>query len=135
MVRREPLESIAEAIKLSPPYNRTFMVKHSSVADIEGFRVLPIAPVSSAFKIALTRIRKRGWDDPSCTIIKTPSGAESAITHSGGRCIHDLHPYKKEVLDMMIEQGIEPPPLPFVIAPGEITLYHEWGHFVDLRCS
>jgi len=26
---------------------------------------------------------------------------------------------------------MEPPPLPFVIAPGEYTLYHEWGHHVD----
>jgi hypothetical protein len=36
---------------------------------------------------------------------------------------------------MMRDLGMEPPPLPFVIAPGEYTLYHEWGHHVDRTWS
>jgi hypothetical protein len=28
-----------------------------------------------------------------------------------------------------------PPPLPFIAAPGEYTLYHEWGHHVDRTWS
>jgi hypothetical protein len=30
---------------------------------------------------------------------------------------------------------MEPPPAPFIIAPGEYTLYHEWGHHVDRTWS
>ena len=31
--------------------------------------------------------------------------------------------------------GMEPPPHPFIVAPGEYTLYHEWGHHVDRTWS
>ncbi len=35
----------------------------------------------------------------------------------------------------MRDLGMEPPPPPFIVAPGEYTLYHEWGHHVDRTWS
>ena len=35
----------------------------------------------------------------------------------------------------MRDLGMEPPSAPFILAPGEYTLYHEWGHYVDRSWS
>jgi len=35
----------------------------------------------------------------------------------------------------MRAQGMDPPSPPFVVVPGAMTLYHEWGHYVDRRWS
>jgi hypothetical protein len=49
--------------------------------------------------------------------------------------VHPDNPLRVEVMHQMREQGMEPPPPPFVVAPGEYTLYHEWGHHVDRTWS
>jgi len=35
----------------------------------------------------------------------------------------------------MRDLGMEPPSPPFIVAPGEYTLYHEWGHHIDRTWS
>ncbi len=40
-----------------------------------------------------------------------------------------------EVIQEMQARGMDPPRPPFVLAPGEVTLYHEWGHHVDRTWS
>jgi hypothetical protein len=35
------------------------------------------------------------------------------------------------MLEALRALGVEAPEPPFVVAPGECTLYHEWGHHVD----
>lgn len=45
------------------------------------------------------------------------------------------NPHRAEVMRAMRDLGMEPPPPPFILAPGEYTLYHEWGHYVDHRWS
>jgi len=39
------------------------------------------------------------------------------------------------VIAMMKDQGIEAPPMPFLLTPGAGTLLHEWGHHVDFCWS
>ena len=68
-------------------------------------------------------------------VVKTASGSQSGITHAGGRYVHPDNPHCTEVMRMMRDLGMEPPPPPFVLAPGEYTLYHEWGHHVDRTWS
>jgi hypothetical protein len=91
--------------------------------------------LSSGFTRALRRLGERGFDDPMCVVVKTGSGNRSGITHAGGRYVHAGNCYASEVMRRMRDLGMEPPPLPFVIAPGEYTLYHEWGHHVDRTWS
>jgi hypothetical protein len=45
------------------------------------------------------------------------------------------NPHRTEVMRAMRDLGMEPPPPPFILAPGEYTLYHEWGHHVDRSWS
>jgi hypothetical protein len=68
-------------------------------------------------------------------VVKTTSGSQSGITHAGGRYVHPNNCYRNEVVRQMRELGREPPQLPFVVAPGEYTLYHEWGHHLDRTWS
>jgi len=109
---------------------------HSTLATIHGFRVQSYGKrLSTGFTRALRRLAERGFDDPMCVVVKTGSGNRSGITHAGGRYVHAGNSYAAEVMRMMRDLGMEPPPLPFVIAPGEYTLYHEWGHHVDRTWS
>ena len=98
---------------------------------IHGFRVRSTLPVPSGFKRALREIAARGFLDPSCTVVKTAAGSTSGITHAGGRYLHGHNAFAPSALAIMGAQGIDPPPLPFVVAPGPATLFHEWGHHVD----
>lgn len=105
---------------------------HSSLVTIHGFRVQSYGErVSPAFKKGLRRLAERGFADPSCVVVKTPNGNRSGITHAGGRYVHPENAYSAEVMRAMRAQGLEPPSPPFLVAPGELTLYHEWGHHVD----
>lgn len=109
---------------------------HSMLPTIHGFRVQTYGKrLSTGFTRALRRLAERGFDDPSCVVVKTGSGNRSGITHAGGRYVHAGNSYAAEVMRTMRDLGMEPPPLPFVIAPGEYTLYHEWGHHVDRTWS
>ena len=101
--------------------------------EVHGFSVLAASKLTSTFRRALHRLSEQGYCDPRCTVVKTAPGILSGITHWGGRYIHPNNPFVQEVMELMRQQGIEPPAPPFVIAPGETTLYHEWGHHVD-RC-
>jgi hypothetical protein len=64
-------------------------------------------------------------------VVKTTNGNRSGITHAGGRYVPPDGVYRTEVMREMRNLGMEPPQPPFLIAPGEFTLYHEWGHHVD----
>jgi hypothetical protein len=68
-------------------------------------------------------------------VVKTASGNRSGVTHAGGRYVHPSNPHRVEVMREMRELGMEPPTPPFIVAPGEYTLYHEWGHHVDRTWS
>lgn len=100
---------------------------------IQGFRVAAHAPLSRGFVRGLTRLHERGFADPACTVVKTKLWDHSGVTHEGGRYLHPSNPRKGAVIQEMARLGMEAPPLPFLVAPGEATLYHEWGHHVD-RC-
>lgn len=103
---------------------------------VHGFRVQSYGKTLSAgFKRGLRRLAERGFDDPTCVVVKTTSGHRSGITHAGGRYVHGDNPHHIELMREMRELGMEPPPLPFVVAPGQYTLYHEWGHHVDRTWS
>jgi hypothetical protein len=107
-----------------------------SLATIHGFRVQSYGRrLSPGFKRGLRRLAERGFDDPTCVVVKTANGSRSGITHAGGRYVHPNNTYRREVVRQMRELGMEPPPAPFIIAPGEYTLYHEWGHHVDRTWS
>ena len=99
--------------------------------QIHGFRVVPVGRLSKGFRAGLRALASRGFADASCTIVKTESGARSGITHVGGRYVHQHNAYEASVATAMSEQGIDPPPTPFIVAPGKGTLFHEWGHHVD----
>jgi len=105
------------------------------IETIHGFRVLTISPITKAFERALKLLASLWFVDPWCVIVKTPWGRQSGITHAGGRYIHPSIPYAQTVISKMKDQGIEPPPMPFILAPGATTLFHEWGHHVDLCWS
>jgi hypothetical protein len=64
-------------------------------------------------------------------VVKTTNGNQSGITHAGGRYVPPDSTYRSEVMREMRNLGMEPPQPPFLVAPGEYTLYHEWGHHVD----
>lgn len=109
---------------------------HSSLVTIHGFRVQSYGErISPGFKKGLRRLAERGFDDPTCVVVKTPSGNQSGITHAGGRYVHPVGAYSAEVMKEMRAQRLEPPTPPFLVAPGEFTLYHEWGHHVDRTWS
>jgi hypothetical protein len=59
------------------------------------------------------------------------AGPMSGVTHAGGRYLHPANPYAPTLIEKMRELGIEPPPPPFLVAPGAATLFHEWGHHLD----
>ena len=109
---------------------------HTSLDTIHGFRVQSYGKrVSPGFKRGLRRLAERGFDDPTCVVVKTASGNRSGITHAGGRYVPPDSTYRTEVMREMRNLGMEPPPPPFIVAPGEYTLYHEWGHHVDRTWS
>ena len=109
---------------------------HTSLATIHGFRVQSYGKrLSTGFKRGLRRLAERGFDDPTCVVVKTANGSRSGITHAGGRYVAPANLYRTEVIREMRDLGMEPPPPPFVVAPGEYTLYHEWGHHVDRSWS
>jgi hypothetical protein len=113
-------------------FSETSSPRHTPLVKIHGFRVQSYGKrLSPGFQKGLKRLAERGFDDPTCVVVKTGSGNRSGITHAGGRYVHAGNCYAAEVMRMMRDLGMEPPPLPFVIAPGEYTLYHEWGHHVD----
>jgi len=105
---------------------------HSSLATVYGFWVESYGNrLSREFLRGLRRLAERGFDDPACVVVKTTAGSQSGITHAGGRYVDSGNPYRTEVIRQMRELGMEPPPPPFLLAPGEYTLYHEWGHHID----
>ena len=108
----------------------------SSVVTIQGFRVQSYGErISPGLKKGLRRLAERGFDDPTCVVVKTRSGNRSGITHAGGRYVHPEGTFSTEVMREMRALGMEPPSPPFLVAPGEFTLYHEWGHHVDRTWS
>ena len=103
---------------------------------IHGFRVQSYGKrLSPGFKRGLRRLTEREFHDAACVEVKTNNGSRSGITHAGGRYVDPHSPYRIEVMRAMRDLGMEPPPLPFIVAPGEYTLYHEWGHYVDRSWS
>jgi hypothetical protein len=109
---------------------------HTSLVTIHGFRVQSYGDrISRGFRKGLKRLAERGFNDPTCVVVKTPSGNRSGITHAGGRYLHSENTYTAEVMQEMRAQGMEPPSPPFLVAPGEFILYHEWGHHVDRTWS
>jgi hypothetical protein len=114
--------------KLSETISRS----HTSLATIYGFRLQSYGKrLSPGFKRGLRRLAEKRFDDATCVVVKTTSGGRSGITHAGGRYVDPGNPHRTEVMRQMWELGMEPPPPPFILAPGECTLYHEWGHYVD----
>ena len=117
-------------------FSETSSRGHASLVTIHGFRVQSYGKrLSPGFKRGLRRLAERGFDDPTCVVVKTPSGNRSGITHAGGRYVHPEGTYRTEVMREMRALGMEPPSPPFLVAPGEFTLYHEWGHHVDCTWS
>ena len=107
-----------------------------AVASMYGFQVQSYGkPVSPGFKRGLRRLAERGFADRTCVVVKTNNGSRSGITHAGGRYVDPDNPYRREVMRAMEDLGMEPPAAPFLVAPGEYTLYHEWGHHVDRTWS
>jgi hypothetical protein len=116
--------------------SETSISGHTSLATIHGFRVQSYGKrLSAGFKRGLRRLAERGFDDPTCVVVKTASGKRSGITHAGGRYVHPGNPHRTLVMQEMRDLGMEPPPPPFIVTPGEYTLYHEWGHHVDRTWS
>ena len=106
------------------------------MVTIHGFRVESYGKrLSPGFKRGLRRLAELGFDDPTCVVVKTNNGSRSGITHAGGRYVDPSNPYRIEVMRAMQDLGMEPPTPPFIVAPGEYTLYHEWGHHVDRSWS
>ena len=114
---------------------KTSVPQSPQIETIHGFRVLPISPITKAFIRALKLIASRGFADLLCVIVKTLHGGKSGVTHAGGRYIHPSLHYSPIVIAMMKDQGIEAPPMPFLLTPGAGTLLHEWGHHVDFCWS
>ena len=105
------------------------------IETIHGFRVLPISPITRPFKQALKLIELRRFADLLCVIVKTKLGWKFGDPPVDGRYVHPSHPFSHAVISMMKDQGIDPPPMPFVFAPIPTLLYHEWGHHVDFFWS
>ena len=117
-------------------FPETSSCRSTSLATIHGFRVQSYGKrLSPGFKRALRRLEETGFDDPTCVVVKTTNGSRSGITHAGGRYVAAEGLYRTEVMHEMRDLGMEPPPPPFVVTPGEYTLYHEWGHHVDRTWS
>jgi hypothetical protein len=74
---------------------------------------------------------EKGFDDATCVVVKTTSGNRSGITDAGGRYGHPNNSDRSEVIRLMREQRMEPPPPPFIVASGEYTPYRECGHHAD----
>jgi len=106
---------------------------HSSpqIVTIHGFRVLPISPITKAFERALKLLASLWFADLLCLIIKTKRGWKFGDPPADGRYVHSSNPYREAIFSTMWALGIEPPPMPFILAPGPTTLQHEWGHHVD----
>lgn len=103
---------------------------------IHGFRIQSYGKrLSPGFQKGLRWMAECGFGAPTCIVVKTLSGKQSGITHAGDRYVPSDNPYNFEVIQAMRSHGIEPPSPPFRVAPGESTLYHEWGHHVDQTWS
>jgi hypothetical protein len=103
---------------------------------IHGFQVQSYGQrLSPGVKRGLRRLAERDFLDPACVVVKTASGNRSGVTHAGGRYVPPEHLECAKLMREMRNLGIEPPPPPFVVAPGEFILYHEWGHHVDRTWS
>ena len=105
------------------------------IKDIHGFQVLCAAPVSSEFKRALKYLSSLGYADSSVVIIKTKRGWKFGDPPVDGKYVLPSNPYSQAVITSLKERGIEPPSMPFIFTPGATTLFHEWGHHVDLTWS
>jgi len=105
------------------------------IETIHGFRVLPASPITKGFERALRLLASRGFADPSCVIVKTQRGSKFGAIPVDGKYVLPSNHFSQVVVTTMRDQGIEPPAMPFVFAPGATTLFHEWGHHVDLTWS
>lgn len=104
----------------------------TSLATIHGYRVQSYGRrITSGLKKGLIRLAERGFHDPSCVVVYTGHRKQCAITHTGGRYAHPVGTNTNELMQDMRQMGMEPPSPPFLLTPGEATLYHEWGHHVD----
>ena len=114
---------------------KTSAPQSPKIKTIHGFRVLPISPITKAFMRALKLIASRRFADLLCVIVKTKWGWKFGDPPVDGRYVHSSHPFSPAVISMMKDQGIDPPPMPFLFAPIPTLLYHEWGHHVDFCWS
>lgn len=85
--------------------------------------------------LALKLHESRRFADLLCVIIKTLRGWKFGYPPVDGKYVHSSNPYLDAICSTMRDKGIEPPPLPFILAPGPTTLHHEWGHHVDFCWS
>ena len=103
------------------------------------FTVFEFSPTEIASRAVSRKgsggLRSEAFDDTTCVVVKTQSGNRSGITHAGGRYVGRDGRYSAEVMREMRALGMEPPSPPFLVAPGESILYHEWGHHVDRTWS
>ncbi len=105
------------------------------IETIHGHRVLAASPITSGFARTLKLHESRRFADPSCVIVKTKRGWKFGDPPVDGRYVHSSNPYRGAIFSTMRSKGIEPPQMPFVLAPGPTTLQHEWGHHVDFCWS
>ena len=132
----QPINDTRRRLTMDVDLSETNSRGNGSLVTIHGFRVQSYGKaVSAGFKRALRRLAERGFDDPTCVVVKTASGNRSGITHAGGRYIPPDSSFRAEVIRQMQDLGMEPPSPPFIVTPGENTLYHEWGHHIDRTWS
>ena len=105
------------------------------IVTIYGHRVLAASPITRGFVLTLKLHESRRFADLLCMIIKTKRGWKFGYPPVDGRYVHSSNPYLDTIFSTMRDKGIEPPPLPFILAPGPTTLHHEWGHHVDFCWS
>lgn len=105
------------------------------IVTIYGHRVLAASPITRGFVLTLKLHESRRFADLLCVIIKTKRGWKFGYPPVDGRYVHSSNPYLDAIFSTMRYKGIEPPPLPFILAPGPTTLHHEWGHHVDFCWS
>lgn len=84
---------------------------------------------------ALKLIASRGFADLLCVIVKIKFGWKFGDPPVDGRYVLSSHPFSHAVVSMMKDQGIDPPPMPFLFASIPTMLCHEWGHHVDFSWS
>jgi len=89
-----------------------------STITIRGFRIQSYGRLSAGFRRALKRLAAKHFKDESCVVVKTRWGNHSGMTHFGGRYVHPQNPYAQEVVRLVLDAGMNPPPPPFVVAPG-----------------